>query len=101
FPSHVGAGRLDHSVATGSNDTGLYVGQSHDVRIDRNLAQDNVSGIEIENSTRVRADHNESTGNTGGILSFTLPFLDVNFNSDNVIEDNSVHDNNRPNTCLD
>ncbi len=101
FPSHVGAGRLDHSFASGSNDTGHYVGQSHDVRIDHNIAQDNVSGIEIENSTRVRADHNESTGNTGGILSFTLPFLDVNFNSDNQIDNNYVHDNNRANTCLD
>jgi parallel beta-helix repeat protein len=101
FPSHVGKGRVDHSIATGANDTGFYVGQSHDVRMDHNFATDNVSGYEIENATRVRADYNESTGNTGGILSFTLPFLDVNFNADNVIENNNVHDNNRPNTCLD
>ena len=101
FPSHVGAGRLDHSIATGANDTGFYVGQSHDVRIDHNFATDNVSGYEIENSTRVRAENNEATGNTGGILSFTLPFLDVKSNSDNQILNNYVHDNNRPNTCLD
>lgn len=101
FPSHVGKGRVDHSIATGANDTGFYVGQSHDVRMDHNFATGNVSGYEIENSTRVRADNNEATGNTGGILSFTLPFLDVKSNSDNVIENNSVHDNNKPNSCLD
>jgi parallel beta-helix repeat protein len=101
FPSHVGAGRLDHSVASGANDTGFYVGQSHDARMDHNYATDNVSGFEIENSTRVKADHNEATGNTGGILSFALPFLDVKSNSANVIRKNNVHDNNRPNTCLD
>ena len=101
FPSHSFNGRVDKSFASGANDTGFYVGQSHDVRMDHNTATDNVSGYEIENSTRVRADHNTAYGNTGGILSFTLPFLDVKQNSDNQIDHNSVHDNNRPNTCLD
>ena len=101
FPSHCGAGRVSHNVATGSNDTGVYIGQSHDVRIDRNVATGNVSGFEIENSTRVRLDHNTATGNTGGILSFTLHFLDVKQNTDNLIDLNQVHDNNKPNTCLD
>jgi parallel beta-helix repeat protein len=101
FPSHVGPGRTDHSFASGANDTGIYIGQSHDVRVDHNVATGNVSGFEIENSTGVRLDHNESFGNTGGILTFTLPFLDVKSNHDNVIDHNFVHDNNKPNTCLD
>ncbi len=101
FPSHSFNGRVDHSFASGANDTGFYIGQSHDSQMDHNVATDNVSGYEIENSSRIRADHNTAYGNTGGILSFTLPFLDVNQNSDNTIEFNSVHDNNRPNTCLD
>jgi parallel beta-helix repeat protein len=101
FPSHVGAGRVDNSFASGSNDTGLYIGQSHDVEIDHNLATGNVSGIEIENSTAVTAHDNESTGNTGGILSFTLPGLDVKSNHDNDVGNNNVHDNNKPNTCVD
>jgi parallel beta-helix repeat protein len=101
FPSHCGQGRVTRSVATGANDTGIYIGQSHDVRIDHNLATDNVSGFEIENSTRVRCDHNTATGNTAGILSFTLPGLDVTSNSDNRIDHNLSRDNNRPNTCLD
>ena len=101
FPSHCGAGRVTLSVATGANDTGIYIGQSHDVRIDHNVATGNVSGFEIENSSRVRCDHNRATGNTGGILSFTLPGLDVTENSDNRIDHNVANDNNRPNSCLD
>jgi parallel beta-helix repeat protein len=101
FPSHCGAGRVTMNVATGANDTGIYIGQSHDVRIDHNVATDNVSGFEIENSSRVRCDHNQASGNTGGILSFTLPGLDVTENSDNRIDHNVSTDNNRPNSCLD
>jgi parallel beta-helix repeat protein len=101
FPSHCDRGRVFGSVATGSNDTGIYIGQSHDVRVDHNRASGNVSGFEIENCTNVRLDHNVATGNTGGILSFTLPFLDVNQNVHNQIVHNRVVDNDKPNTCLD
>jgi parallel beta-helix repeat protein len=101
FPSHVFDGRLDHSFASGANDTGHYIGQSFDSRVDHNVATDNVSGFEIENSIGIRADHNLAYGNTGGFLSFALPFLDAKVNRDNVIEDNIVRDNNRPNTCLE
>jgi parallel beta-helix repeat protein len=99
FPSHVFDGRLDHSFASGANDTGHYIGQSFDSRVDHNVATGNVSGFELENSVGIRADHNLSYGNTGGILSFELPFLDVKVNRDNTIEDNIVRENNRPNTC--
>lgn len=99
FPSHVGAGRVDHSFASGANDTGIYVGQSHDVLVDHNVATGNVSGYEIENSTGVRLTANTAEGNTGGILSFTLPFLDVKVNDHNRIDHNVVVDNNKPNTC--
>jgi parallel beta-helix repeat protein len=101
FPSHVGQGRIDNSFTSGANDTGFYVGQSHDVEVDHNLATGNVSGYEIENSTNVTAHDNESTGNTGGILSFTLPGLDVKSNHDNDISNNNVHGNNKPNTCVE
>ena len=100
FPSHCGRGRAHHNVATGANDTGIYIGQSHDARIDHNAATNNVSGFEIENSTNIRLDHNEAFGNTGGILVFILPGLDILTGANNVIEHNLVHSNNRPNTCL-
>ncbi len=101
FPSHCGPGRVSHNVATGANDTGIYVGQSHDVRVDHNLATGNVSGFELENCSNSRVDHNEAAGNTGGVLTFTNIFLDVKQNADNRVDHNFSHDNNRPNTCLD
>jgi parallel beta-helix repeat protein len=101
FPSHTTIGRLDHSFASGSNDTGHYIGQSSHARVDHNVAKDNVSGFELENSSRIRADHNLAAGNTGGILSFALPNLDVTSNSDNRIDHNRVSRNNRKNTCVE
>jgi parallel beta-helix repeat protein len=99
FPSHSFSGRVDHSSASGAHDTGLYIGQSFNSRMDHNVATANVSGYEIENSVGVRADHNLATNNTGGILSFTLPFLDAKVNSNNTIVHNVVRDNNGPNEC--
>jgi parallel beta-helix repeat protein len=99
FPSMSGPGRVDHSFASGANDTGIYVGQSQKVRVDHNQAAGNVSGFEIENSSAVRLDHNTATGNTAGILSFTLPFLAVTSNSGNRIDHNLVAGNNKANTC--
>ncbi len=101
FPSHCGAGTVALNVATGSNDTGIYIGQSHDVRVDLNLATGNVSGFELENCSNTRMDHNESFGNTAGILTFTNIFLDVKQNTNNRVDHNLIHDNNKPNTCLD
>jgi parallel beta-helix repeat protein len=101
FPSHTVSGRLDHSFASGANDTGHYIGQSTRARVDHNVARGNVSGFELENSSHIRADHNLATGNTGGILSFALPNLDVKANSDNRIDHNRVRRNNKANTCVD
>jgi parallel beta-helix repeat protein len=101
FPSHSFDGRVDHSLASGANDTGIYVGQSRNARVDHNVSTDNVSGYEIENSIGIRARRNLAHGNTGGILSFDLPFLDTKVNRDNVIAHNVVVRNNRPNTCLE
>ena len=101
FPSHSTRGSVAFNLATGSNDTGIYIGQSRSVHVDHNVARGNVSGFEIENCSDVRLDHNVATGNTGGILSFTLPFLDVNQNTANRIDHNWVQGNNKPNTCVD
>jgi parallel beta-helix repeat protein len=100
FPVRSLGGRIDHSFASGSHDTGFYIGQSQDIRMDHNTATDNVSGFEIENSTNVSADHNVATGNTGGVLVFTLPGLEVTTGLDNEVRNNLITDNNRPNTCL-
>jgi len=42
-----------------SHDTGIYIGQSHDVRVTHNFAMGNVSGFELENCRDTRMDHND------------------------------------------
>jgi parallel beta-helix repeat protein len=101
FPSHTVNGRLDHSFASGANDTGHYIGQSRRARVDHNVAKENVSGFELENSTHITADHNLATGNTAGFLSFALPGLDVKANADNRLLENRAIRNNKANTCVE
>ncbi|HTO71024.1 MAG TPA: right-handed parallel beta-helix repeat-containing protein [Myxococcota bacterium] len=101
FPSHASKGTIALNVVTGSNDTGIYIGQSSNVDVSNNFVHGNVSGFEIENCSNVRLHDNASTGNTGGILSFTLPFLDVKQNTNNRIDHNWVQGNNKANTCVD
>ncbi|WP_018973552.1 parallel beta-helix domain-containing protein [Rudaea cellulosilytica] len=66
---------IEDSVAIGSRDAGIYVGQSQDIVVRRNRAEKNVAGIEIENSIRADVYENTATGNTGGILVFNMPDL--------------------------
>jgi parallel beta-helix repeat protein len=99
FPVFSAHGVITSSSASGSNDTGIYVGQSTDIVIQNNLAFDNVNGIEIENSTSVTAIHNECRQNTVGILEDLLPGLTIEASANNQLIGNFVHDNNRPNTA--
>jgi parallel beta-helix repeat protein len=100
FPVFSGKGRVDHSFASGANDTGIYVGQSHDVQVDHNTAINNVSGFELENTTRSVAEFNVGHDNTAGLLTFALPNLVVKVNRNNQIRHNDFRHNNRDNTCL-
>jgi parallel beta-helix repeat protein len=97
FPEFSANGLIEYCTATGSHDTGIYVGQSHDVVIAHNKAFDNVIGIEIENSSHVQALANESYDNVAGILVDLLPGLRVKVAADNRIAENYVHDNNQAN----
>jgi parallel beta-helix repeat protein len=99
FPVFSAHGVITSSSASGSNDTGIYVGQSTDIVIQNSLAFDNVNGIEIENSTNVTAIHNECRQNTVGILEDLLPGLTIEVSAHNQLIGNFVHDNNRPNTA--
>jgi parallel beta-helix repeat protein len=68
FPVLSSGGWINRNVVTGAHDTGIYIGQSHDVHVNENVAHDNVSGFEVENSRDVEVDHNETFNNTAGIL---------------------------------
>ncbi|MEO1659735.1 MAG: parallel beta-helix domain-containing protein [Pseudomonadota bacterium] len=66
---------VERVTVRGASDAGIYVGQSDNIIVRDSLAEFNVAGIEIENSTRADVYNNTVTNNTGGILVFDLPDL--------------------------
>ncbi len=97
FPVHSSHGIIERCRASGHNDTGIYVGQSHDVTVRHSVTFANVNGIEFENSQRVQGVANETYDNVVGILVVVLPGLDVKTTNDVLVARNNVHDNNHPN----
>lgn len=85
---------IEDSEARGASDAGIYVGQSDNIIVRRNLAHFNVAGIEIENSTRADVYENTSTMNTGGVLVFSLPGLQIHNGAGTRVYDNMIVDNN-------
>ena len=99
YPVWADRGRLDHSFASGATDTGFYVGISEYIRVDHNIATNNVSGYEFENTIGSLMDHNTAYANTGGILEFIIPGDPLERSYDNSIRDNIVYANNNANKC--
>lgn len=87
---------IDNCYAFGASDAGIYVGQSDQVILKNSVAEGNVAGIEIENTTNADVFGNEAFDNTGGILVFDLPGL-TKYGENTRVFDNHVHDNNRIN----
>ncbi|MBI1403583.1 MAG: hypothetical protein GC147_10250 [Porphyrobacter sp.] len=88
---------ITRSVVSGASDAGIYVGQSHDITVSRNVVFYNVAGIEIENSRNALVAENDATRNTGGLLVFDLPGLPVMGGGNVVLRGNVVKDNDTPN----
>lgn len=88
---------IEDSYARGSADAGIYVGQSSNIVVRRNVAKENVAGIEIENSFNADVYDNLAVGNTGGILTFDLPGLTQAFGGNVRIFDNELYANNAEN----
>jgi parallel beta-helix repeat protein len=101
FPVSSRNGIITRSSATGSDDSGIWVETSQDVKVTHNLVEGNVNGFEISNSQDILIANNEVRGNTVGIASFFLPdiFGVQPFARRYTIRDNHVHDNNKPNTA--
>lgn len=97
FPVFSSHGIIDHCTASGHSDTGIYVGQSTDVKMQYNTAHDNVNGLEIENSSDIDASFNKSYNNVCGILVTLLPGLDVKTSSNIHVAYNLVIKNNHEN----
>lgn len=78
-------------------DAGIYVGQSRNIIVRRNVASNNVTGIEIENSVNALVENNDVNNNTGGILVFLLPNNPSKVGTDTKVIGNRVINNNHPN----
>jgi len=85
---------IEDSVVKGASDAGFYVGQSKNIIVRRNHAENNVAGIEIENSQDADVYQNTSTNNTGGLLAFNLPDLPVKDGRNARLFENNVYSNN-------
>lgn len=88
---------IEHCVAECASDAGIYVGQTRTTIVRYNRAQRNVAGIEIENTVGADVYENEATNNTGGILVFSLPGLQLKNGSHTRIFKNQLYDNNHAN----
>ena len=84
---------IEDSSSYGASDAGIYVGQSLNVIVRRCHAEQNVAGIEIENTINADVYDNVATGNTGGILVFNMPNLSQPGHSTRVFN-NKVNANN-------
>lgn len=89
--------RMANNVVKGASDSGVYVGQSDLIVVENNDVEDNVAGIEIENSTHADVHDNTATANTGGILVFNLPGLQLKNGAGTRVYNNMVFANNTPN----
>jgi len=101
FPIFSSGGLIDLNHVSGSNDTGIYVGQSSNVAIEKNQTRDCTLGIEIENSTNIAIRENTSSDNSIGILVQLLPGLDRTATTDVSVSKNVLIGNNRPNPATD
>ena len=88
---------IEYCIARAASDAGIYVGQSRNVIVRRNLAEMNVAGIEIENTIGADVYENVATNNTGGLLVFDLPGLEVINGRDIRVYNNRIVGNNTPN----
>ena len=97
FPVHCNHGVIELCVATGCSDTGIYVGQSTDVKMRLNTAYANVNGLEVENSSDVDVTLNQSFNNVVGILIDLLPGKDIKTSANVHVHFNHIYNNNHVN----
>jgi len=88
---------VEKVVVTGARDAAIYVGQSADAVVRQNEVHDNVTGIEIENTSNALVEDNYAHANTGGILVFLLPSNPSKIGRDARVLRNRVIENNHPN----
>jgi len=88
---------IEDCIVRGASDAGIYVGQTTNVIVRRNLVEFNVAGIEIENCHNADVYDNIATRNTGGILVFDMPGLPLKDGQRTRVFQNKVFDNDTVN----
>jgi parallel beta-helix repeat protein len=101
FPILSSGGLIDHNYVSGSNDTGIYVGQCRDIVVRKNRAIDCTVGIEIEASSHIDVQNNIAKSNSVGMLVEVIPGLTLAVTSDVNLTGNRLLANNRPNPVTD
>jgi len=85
---------MEECIARGAADAGIYVGQSENAIVRKNLVERNVAGIEVENTINSEVYENTVQNNTGGIMIFDLPDLPKKNGKNYRVYNNIVKDNN-------
>ncbi|MEZ5999690.1 parallel beta-helix domain-containing protein [Hyphomonas sp.] len=88
---------VQNCTVRGASDAGIYVGQSQNIIVRDSVAEYNVAGIEIENSSYADVYGNIARHNAGGILVFDLPDLPVMGGHSTRVYDNDIVENNTVN----
>ena len=88
---------VQNCTVRGASDAGIYVGQSENIIVRDSIAEYNVAGIEIENSSYADVYGNIARHNAGGILVFDLPDLPVMGGHSTRVYDNDIVENNTVN----
>lgn len=88
---------IDNCEASFASDAGIYVGQSTNVVVKNSHAHHNVAGIEIENCINSEVFNNLAENNSGGLLVFDLPDLEVVNGHTCKLYNNKVINNNHKN----
>jgi parallel beta-helix repeat protein len=98
FPVRSSKGRILRNMASGTTaDACIYTGQDFDIFVSGNRASSCLLGFQIENSRNVRMVNNEAVDNTAGLFVDIIANDQVKIGTDNLVADNDLHDNNRPN----
>ena len=101
FPIRSSHGLIRSNQVSGSNDTGIYIGQSQDAVIKGNYVSDCTVGIDVEVSSTITVKDNIATENTIGMTAVVLPGLTLTVTTDIQIIDNTFDNNNRVNPVTD
>ena len=101
FPIRSTNGLIEFNQVSGSNDTGIYIGQSSGAVIIKNLITDCTVGINVEVSSNITVQANKVMDNTIGMAAFILPGLSVTATTNIQINGNLFAHNNRPNPVTD